>query len=66
MRKRAWEIWCGKDRYFPVMLRTYYENSESEEGYMKFGEYAETSDLYSDVANCLALNDRELFGCGDN
>jgi hypothetical protein len=48
------------------MLRTYYENSESEEGYMKFGEYAETSDLYSDVANCLALNDRELFGCGDN
>lgn len=43
LRKRAWEIWCGKDWGYPVMLRTYYGNVE--EGDRKFAEYTHVSEV---------------------
>jgi hypothetical protein len=64
VRKTAWEIWRGEDRYFPVMLRTYYDGSDGGEGNRRFREYTEVSDWCLDVAHCLALNDRELFNFG--
>ncbi|KAL4746451.1 hypothetical protein BDW72DRAFT_210399 [Aspergillus terricola var. indicus] len=64
IRKRAWEIWCAKDRGYPVMLRTYYGNGE--EGDNKFTEYIQVSDTYEGAADCHALNDAELFNFGSD
>ncbi|RDW70551.1 uncharacterized protein DSM5745_08062 [Aspergillus mulundensis] len=61
LRKRAWEIWCGRDRGYPVMLRTYYDG---EEGGAKFTEYTRVSETYHAVTDCLALCDAQLFNFG--
>ncbi|KAL3430687.1 hypothetical protein BDV09DRAFT_189070 [Aspergillus tetrazonus] len=64
LRKRAWEIWCGKDWGYPVMLRTYCGNVE--EGDRKFAEYTQVSEIYRVVADCLVLSDAEIFNFGSD
>ncbi|KAL4931662.1 uncharacterized protein BDV17DRAFT_301801 [Aspergillus undulatus] len=64
LRRRAWEIWCDKDRGYPVVLRTYYGNGD--EGDRKFMEYIQVSDALDALADCRALNDAEAFDFGSD
>ncbi|KAL2817160.1 hypothetical protein BJX63DRAFT_429879 [Aspergillus granulosus] len=68
LRTRAWEIWCGRDSGPPVMLRTYYSNSnaEKERDDVKFIEYTTISENFEDVASWTALNDATLFNFGSD
>jgi hypothetical protein len=65
LRRRAWQIWCGRDRGPPVVLRTYYDNA-AEEGDAAFAEYTRVSENLDMVADWAALNNAELFNFGSD
>ncbi|KAL2858957.1 hypothetical protein BJX68DRAFT_227565 [Aspergillus pseudodeflectus] len=64
LRRRAWQIWCGRDSGPPVVLRTYYGNSE--EGDAQFAEYVRASENVDMVASWAALDDVERFDFGSD
>ncbi|KAL2816987.1 hypothetical protein BJX63DRAFT_386980 [Aspergillus granulosus] len=64
LRKRAWEIWRGRNQCPPVMLQTFYDNDEK--GHVKFTEYTEISENFEEEASWAALNNAELFNFGSD
>jgi hypothetical protein len=64
LRRRAWEIWCGRDKGPPVVLRTYYGNGD--EGGAQLTEYIEASATLDMEADWAVLNNAERFDFGSD